>query len=94
MNTAFFDGFAYGGLGAVAVRVISEMCIRRVSDGRPTFELCRCGGILLLTPQRQLLPVHLHLARSQSLQLGYRRLCSREASCGVLPWFLFEVRRE
>ena len=93
-DAAFLDGFAYGGLSAVAVRGVRNMCRRRVRDGRRTFERCRCDGIRLLGPQRQLLPVHLHLARSQSLQLGFRHLCSGEAWCGVLPLFLFEVRLE
>ena len=47
-DAAFFDGFAYSGLGTVAVRVVSGMCRRRLSDGRRTFELCRYGGIRLL----------------------------------------------
>ena len=93
-DAAFLDGFAYCGLGAVAVGVINEMCRQRVNDGKRTFELCRCGGIRLSKPQRQLLLVHLHLARSQSLQLGFRRLCLGEASCGVWPLFVFEVRFE
>lgn len=90
-DPALFDGFAYSGLGAVAGRVVSEKCRGRVNGGERTFGLCRYGGIRLLMPQRQLLPVHLHLARSQSLQLEFRRLCLREVSCGVWPLFLLEV---
>ena len=46
-DAALLDGFAYSGLGAVAMRVVSGRCRRRVSDGRRTFELCRCDGIRL-----------------------------------------------